>query len=74
MNEELTGPYAGDLSAGIYQFSTDDFLSLTVDSVCTQDGFARLGIRPRALDALLPDIVLESDRTPLGVLRRKARR
>ncbi len=54
--------------------STDNFLSLTVDSVCARDGFARLGLRPRSLDALLPDIVLQSDRSPLGRLRRSARR
>ncbi len=55
-------------------FSVDNFLSLTVDSVCTQDGFGRLGIRPRSLDACLPDIVLQSDRSRLGLLRRIARR
>jgi uncharacterized protein YbjT (DUF2867 family) len=34
--------------------SLDNFRSLTVDSVCTQDGFARLGISPRRMMAVLP--------------------
>jgi uncharacterized protein YbjT (DUF2867 family) len=34
--------------------SLDNFRSLTVDSVCTQDGFARLGISPRHLMGVLP--------------------
>lgn len=35
-------------------FSLDNFRSLTVDSVCTQNGFARLGISPRHIMAVLP--------------------
>ena len=35
-------------------FSTDNYRSLLVDSVPAQDGFAQLGIRPRAFSALLP--------------------
>ncbi|HET9105622.1 MAG TPA: complex I NDUFA9 subunit family protein [Steroidobacteraceae bacterium] len=34
--------------------SLDNFRSLTVDSVCTENGFARLGISPRPLMAVLP--------------------
>jgi uncharacterized protein YbjT (DUF2867 family) len=34
--------------------SLDNFRSLTVDSVCTQDGLARLGISPRHMMAVLP--------------------
>lgn len=34
-------------------FSTDNFLSLTVNSVCTENGFAPLGIKPRSLEANL---------------------
>ena len=41
-------------------FSTDNFLSLTVDSVCTEDGFAALGLRPRSLDAHLADALGDS--------------
>ena len=35
-------------------FSLDNFRSLTIDSICTQDGLARLGISPRHLMAVLP--------------------
>ncbi|MGH8319558.1 MAG: complex I NDUFA9 subunit family protein [Steroidobacteraceae bacterium] len=35
-------------------FSLDNFRSLTSDSLCTQDGFARLGITPRHMMAVLP--------------------
>jgi NADH dehydrogenase len=35
-------------------FSLDNFRSLTIDSVCTQDGLARLGISPRHMMAVLP--------------------
>ena len=35
-------------------FSLDNFRSLTVDSLCTQDGLARLGISPHHMMALLP--------------------
>ena len=34
-------------------FSTDNYRSATVDSVCTQNGLARLGIGPRSLRAML---------------------
>ncbi len=32
-------------------FSTDNYRSLTVDSVCTEDGLAKLGIKPQSLVA-----------------------
>lgn len=32
-------------------FSSDNYRSLTVDSVCTEDGFAKLGIRPQSMVA-----------------------
>jgi NADH dehydrogenase len=35
-------------------FSTDNYKSLLVDSVCSVNGLARLGIRPQPLDAILP--------------------
>lgn len=38
-------------------FSTDNYRSLTVDSVCGTNGLARLGIRPQPLAAILPRIV-----------------
>jgi NADH dehydrogenase len=30
-------------------FSTDNYRSLTIDSVCAEDGFARLGIQPQSM-------------------------
>ncbi|MSQ91434.1 MAG: complex I NDUFA9 subunit family protein [Gammaproteobacteria bacterium] len=35
-------------------FSSDNYRSLTVDSVCTVNGLARLGIHPQSLTAILP--------------------
>jgi len=35
-------------------FSTDNYKSLLVDSVCRVNGLARLGIRPQSFDAVLP--------------------
>lgn len=35
-------------------FSLDNFRSLGIDSVCSQDGLARLGISPRHMMAILP--------------------
>lgn len=35
-------------------FSLDNFRSLAVDCVCGEDGFARLGIRPQGMLAVLP--------------------
>ncbi len=35
-------------------FSTDNYRSLTIDSVCKVNGLARLGIRPQPLSAILP--------------------
>ncbi|MFI4884116.1 MAG: complex I NDUFA9 subunit family protein [Steroidobacterales bacterium] len=35
-------------------FSLDNFRSLTIDSLCTHDGLARLGIVPRHMVAVLP--------------------
>jgi NADH dehydrogenase len=32
-------------------FSSDNYKSLTIDSVCTEDGFAKLGIRPQSMVA-----------------------
>jgi NADH dehydrogenase len=32
-------------------FSSDNYRSLKVDSVCTEDGFARLGIKPQSMPA-----------------------
>lgn len=39
-------------------FSTDNYKSLTVDSVCKVNGLARLGIRPQPLEAVLPSYLV----------------
>ena len=39
-------------------FSTDNYRSLTVDSVCKVNGLARLGIRPQPFDAILPKYLI----------------
>lgn len=46
-------------------FSSDNYRSLTVDSVCNEDGFARLGIKPQSMIA--------SARQYLGALEDNAR-
>lgn len=38
-------------------FTLDNFRSLTVDSVCREDGLARLGIEPAHIEALLPTYI-----------------
>jgi uncharacterized protein YbjT (DUF2867 family) len=35
-------------------FSVDNYRSLTIDAVCREDGFARLGMKPRPMLAVLP--------------------
>jgi len=46
-------------------FSSDNYRSLTVDSVCTEDGFAKLGLKPQSM--------LASARQYLGSLEDNAR-
>ncbi len=52
--------FAARLQAGICDFvpgkpfSTDNYRSLLVDSVCKVNGLARLGIQPQPLSAILP--------------------
>ena len=56
-------------------FSLDNFRSLTVDSVCRQDGCARLGIIPQHMLAVLPTYLGGDDpETQLALLRRTADR
>jgi uncharacterized protein YbjT (DUF2867 family) len=56
-------------------FSTDNFQSLTVDSVCSSNGFARLGLRPHGLRAILPHALgLEGSRRDYDRFRRGAHR
>ena len=35
-------------------FTTDNYLSLQVDSVCSSDGLAALGIEPKSVESLMP--------------------
>jgi len=52
--------FAARLQAAVFDFvpgkpfSTDNYKSLLVDSVCKVDGLARLGIQPQPLSAVLP--------------------
>jgi uncharacterized protein YbjT (DUF2867 family) len=46
-------------------FSSDNYRSLTIDSVCTENGFAKLGLQPQSM--------LASARQYLGVLEDNAR-
>jgi uncharacterized protein YbjT (DUF2867 family) len=39
-------------------FSTDNYRSLLVDSVCKVNGLARLGIQPQPFDAILPKFLI----------------
>jgi len=56
-------------------FSTDNYRSLSVDNVCREDGFARLGIRPASLDAIVPGYLGgDSSAARYRRFRRSARR
>jgi hypothetical protein len=35
-------------------FSTDNYRSLSVDNVCRENGFQRLGIRPASMRSVVP--------------------
>jgi NADH dehydrogenase len=44
-------------------FSTDNYQSLTVDSVCSSNGFSRLGLVPHSLELIAPGyLTAERDR------------
>jgi len=56
-------------------FSTDNYRSLGVDSTCSSNGFARLGLRPHSLRAVLPRYLGTGlDRHGYDRFRRHARR
>jgi NADH dehydrogenase len=56
-------------------FSTDNYLSLTLDSVCTVNGFARLGMQPHSMRAIVPRYLgLEGGHSRYALFRRRARR
>lgn len=56
-------------------FSSDNYRSLTVSSLCAEDGFAPLGIEPRSLELNLADCLdtLRSGGGPFDRFRREAR-
>lgn len=49
--------WAGDYLVPGKPFSLDNLKSLTVPNVCTENGFAALGLTPAAFDALLPSLL-----------------
>jgi NADH dehydrogenase len=56
-------------------FSTDNYRSLTVDSVCSSNGFLRLGIQPHSMQAIVPRYLgLEGGRSHYARFRSRARR
>ncbi len=60
--------WASRLQARIFEYvpgkplSWDNYLSLTVPSVCDSDGFEHFGIRPRSLEAAMPLYIGEAGR------------
>ncbi len=56
-------------------FSTDNFLSLSVHSICEENGFKKLGIKPRSLQVELPHTLGTGPvRTRYDTYREKAAR
>ena len=56
-------------------FSTDNYRSLTVASVCATSGFRRLGIQPQSLRGIVPRYLgLEGERTRYARFRTRAHR
>lgn len=56
-------------------FSSDNYKSLTVHSICDKDGFARLGIKPRSLGAIMPQYLGDKIKSRrYGQMRAKAGR
>ncbi len=56
-------------------FSTDNYLSLTVASTCTEDGLEALGIAPRSMQVVVPSYLASQDRRAyLSILRKGAGR
>jgi len=55
-------------------FSVDNYRSLTIDAVCSEDGCARLGIKPQPMLAVLPTYLGEGpSRLPTGSAQRPRR-
>lgn len=55
-------------------FSLDNFLSLTVANVCTENGLEALGIKPRSMTAVAPTYLRRRGEDPLSRFRQTARR
>ena len=56
-------------------FSTDNYLSTKIDSVCASNGLERLGIAPRSVESVVPGYLGRSERNAwLGRLRASAHR
>jgi len=53
----VTATLMGLLPAAIRPFSKDNYHSLQVDSVATDNGLARLGVRARSLEAIAPKYI-----------------
>lgn len=55
-------------------FSTDNYQSLTVNSICDRNGFERLGIRPTSSRAMIPRLLRkQAGRGRLDEFRRRVR-
>ncbi len=56
-------------------FSTDNYLSTKIDSVCSRDGLGQLGITPRSVESIVPGYLGRRERNSLlGRLRASAHR
>ena len=56
-------------------FSTDNYLSTTIDNVCTSNGLEQLGIAPRSVESVVPGYLGRRERNArLGSLRASAHR
>jgi len=56
-------------------FSTDNYKSLLVDSICDGNGFREFGIEPKRLESVVPDYLLGSrEQRRLAAARKRARR
>ena len=56
-------------------FSTDNYRSLTVHSICDSNGLGALGIEPTSCEAMLPRYLThDTPQTRMSVYRKHARR
>ena len=73
--------FASRLQAGVMDFvpgkpfSSDNYKSLLVDSICDSNGFLEFGIEPKRLESVVPDYLLGSrEQRRLMAARKRARR